>query len=199
MWSKLIGDTLYSLTSIEVIAKDRYDGNNLAYHNWRHILSCYDYLEINNVPYDEDLDWAVMHHDIVYDELDCKELRSAQWVEKMYPKRTGVFDIIIATADHNITGRSWQCVEMIKADLHQLATPALVLANYVKMLDESTKLYKIPDKVFAAANLDYMLKLRDTIYNNVKIKDLDPFWNNVLDGIDFTIHISEGFKKALHY
>ena len=197
MWSKLIGDTLYTQTGVEIIAKEMYDINNLAYHNWQHILSCYDYLEINNVPYDEDLDWAVMHHDIVYDKDPAKELRSAQWFEKMYPNRSGVFDIIMATVDHNVAGQSWQCVEMIKADLHQLATPALALSNYVKILNESKKLYGISDKLFAEANIKYMDSLGQRILDNVDAKDMAPFWLQVLRGIELTLDISVGLKKSL--
>lgn len=198
MWSKLIGTfKARNETSIQIIAKEMYDCNNVAYHNWGHIMDCYEYLEAAGVPYNEALDFAVMHHDIVYDDQPEKELRSAEWMLAMYPDQTEGYDIIMATADHSIIKRSLLCSHMIKADLHQLGDPLKALINYNKILLESQMLYGVSLLDYASANTNFMRGLRTTVFENVEIDSDRKFWVDVAIGINFTIHISQGLKSSL--
>jgi hypothetical protein len=200
MWSKLIGDTFRTRTSVEIYAREYYglNGglNGCAYHNWLHILDCYDYLEKSAVAYDEDLDYAVMHHDIVYDNQPYKELRSAELMLEWYPKRKTAAEIIMATVDHKITeDMTWQEQMMIKADLHQLADPAQATRNYVKIMDESVGVYGITPLEFATGNATFMMQLQLTILANMQVDADHDFWDDVRQGIDHTIAISQSMKK----
>lgn len=183
MWSKLVD------VGAGIIAQDYYDLNHCQYHNWQHILDCYDYLEKNNVPYSVELDYAVMHHDIVYDALPEKEKRSADWMLDHWPGMLGAVEPIMATVDHSIKDRSEIARWMIRADLHQLADPALTIRNYYKILNESVDLYGIDTVTFAKNNFTFMKSLQDTVLTNYNL-DNDEFWLKVLQGIKLTVDIS---------
>jgi hypothetical protein len=189
MWSKLLN------VGVGIIAKDYYDLNRCQYHNWQHILDCYQYLEQNSVAYSKDLDYAVLHHDIVYDQWPNKEARSAGFVTTKYPDVTGAIEPIMATVDHNIRGRSEIARWMIRADLHQLADLKLAAANYVKIMNESTDLYDIDLQTFARNNQQFMQGLKKTVINNYA-EDNDQFWLDVLRGIDLTMQISSAMLSA---
>lgn len=190
MWSQLIN------TPVSVAAKYQYDSNNCQYHNWQHILDCYSYLELNSVPYSQDLDYAVMHHDIVYDSLPEKEARSAEFVVKKYPNITaGAVEPIMATTNHSIRDTSEIARWMIRADLHQLADIKLAAANYVKIMNESIELYNVDTATFARNNLNFMRGLNTTIVKNYAI-DNDQFWLDVLKGINLTMQFSSAVLTA---
>jgi hypothetical protein len=198
MWSKLIGDTYRTETSVQIIAKEYYDLNGCAYHNWQHILDCYDYLEKNAVAYNEELDYAVMHHDIVYDDQPFKELRSAELMLELYPMRRTAAEIIMATVDHKITeDTTWQERQMIKADLHQLADPVQATRNYVKIMDESIDLYGITPLEFAENNAIFMMNMQNTIFTNMQVDTDQEFWTAVREGMEHTIIISQSMQKLL--
>ena len=59
-------------------------------------------MEKNQVPYNEELDFAVMHHDIVYDNQPEKEKRSAEFMLKLYPNRTEAAEIIMVDKEHEM-------------------------------------------------------------------------------------------------
>lgn len=189
MWSKLID------VGVGIVAKDYYDLNRCQYHNWQHILDCYSYLEKNSVPYSVELDYAVMHHDIVYDRWPDKEARSAGFVTTKYPDMVDSIEPIMATIDHNIQGRSEIARWMIQADLHQLADLKLAAANYVKIMNESIDLYDIDLQTFARNNQHFMQGLKKTVINNYA-KDNNQFWLDVLKGIDLTVQFSSAMLSA---
>jgi hypothetical protein len=199
MWSKLVGDTPGTETSVQIIAQEKYNMNGCDYHNWQHILDCYAYLEAEQIPYDADLDLAVMHHDIVYDDQPSKEMRSAKFLLTYYAKqRVDAAEIIMATEGHKITADStWQQIAMIKADLHQLADPVQATRNYVKIMDETIHLYGITPREFAKNNEKFMVSLQVTVAHNYKIDDDALFWTAVGKGIEQTIIISQGLQKQL--
>jgi hypothetical protein len=200
MWSKLIGNTPRTETSVQIIAKEYYDLNGCDYHNWRHILDCYDYLEKNQVTYDEELDYAVMHHDIVYDDQSYKELRSAELLLKWYPGRSEAAEIIMSTADHNIASIAMDdllSIHMIKADLHQLADPAQATRNYVKIMDESIRLYGITPLEFAEKNVTFMMSYQRTMLANMQLDADQEFWTAVCEGMEHTLIISQSMQKLL--
>lgn len=186
MWSKLVNDNPGDL------AKHMYDKNGCQYHNWQHILDCYDYLEKNSVPYNIHLDYAVLYHDIVYDKYPDKEERSANSLLFVYTHRKQSADIIMATKTHSIENQDELARWMIRADLHQLADPRKALENYVKLMNESCELYGIDLPKFAKANQDFMRNLWVTVNNNHRI-DPDPFWLDVINGIQITLAISHVF------
>lgn len=182
----------FAQSSDEHYASVWYEGNDLDYHNMDHIQKCYEYLESMNVPYDEDLDYAVLFHDVIYDAKPLKEQRSADFLLDRRPTRTKAAAIIMATANHIITSDTDDLSRwMIRADLHALASTETALTNYVNIMAESVKLYNVSVTVFAENNMKFMLQLRNTIVNNMAT---DPeyagFWIKVKNGINFTINLS---------
>jgi hypothetical protein len=199
MWSKFIGNTYSTETSVQIIAQDIYTRNgSIQYHNWGHILDCYKYLEDEQVEYDEDLDFAVMYHDVIYDEKPDKELRSTGFMLHHFPKRTRAAEIIMATVGHKITEDTpWQERMMIKADLHQLADPVQATRNYVKIMDESIYLYKITPLEFAKNNAIFMMNMQNTVFANMQVDTDQKFWEAVRQGMEHTIIISQSMQKLL--
>jgi len=188
MWSKLVD------YGVGVIAKDYYDLNRCQYHNWQHILDCYEYLEKSNAPYSEILDFAVMHHDIIYDQWPEKEARSAGFVISKYPDMKESANAIMATANHSIKNVDINSYWLIRADLHQLADKTLSIRNYYKIMHESITLYNIDVETFATNNLFFMKSLKKTVIENYSI-NADKFWLDVLTGIELTMDISSAIVK----
>lgn len=166
---------------------------SLAYHNLQHIAECYDFLDRMNVPYDKDLDCAVLFHDVIYDNEPLNEKRSADFVLERFPEQTKAAEIILATAHHKITSDMDEPTRwMIRADLHALASVHTVVINYGKIMAESMYLYDVSSKEFALKNLGFMSKLRETVANNSKIDSEEhiQFWKDVHRGINLTINLS---------
>jgi predicted metal-dependent HD superfamily phosphohydrolase len=161
----------------------------VIYHGYGHILDCYDYLEQNDVEYDEDLDYAVLYHDIVYDDQPNKERRSADLLLEHFPDKKDAAEIIMLTATHSIIDQDWRAIQMIKADLHQLMDPVLTLNNYIDIMRESEFIYGITPLEFVKSNRKYMNKLHGTIFDNYLLTG-DEFWNKVNSGIELTNTIS---------
>lgn len=183
-WSKILK------TPIGFNAAKLYTSNSaVIYHDYGHILDCYDYLEQNDVKYDEDLDYAVLYHDIVYDNQPEKELRSADLLLEHFPDKKDAAKIIMATTTHSVIDCDWRSIEMIKADLHQLADPIYALRNYLDIAKESQDLYRVTSYEFAKSNRKFMNTLHHTIFDNY-LQTGDEFWQDVMSGIQLTITIS---------
>lgn len=86
MWSK-IQNTELAGEALLLITQNAWNG--CEYHNLLHVDEMYEYLEENNEPYDEALDWAILFHDIVYDNQPDKESRSASKFHEMQQKYRG--------------------------------------------------------------------------------------------------------------
>ena len=167
-------------------ARDR----GLRYHNADHVTAMYEYLENVAEPYDPILDWAVLYHDIIYDDKPKKEMRSAQQFMLDNDKYTvmsesdayRVVNMIMATA-HHLTYEP-ELAAIIRADLHHLTSPEHTMTAYVDILRESQQLYCITACEFANENIEFMLKLSHAV-QVVKQTD-DPkyakFYDRVLRG-----------------
>lgn len=211
-WSK-IQDTELALAAKDYINQKTfrdytYRGSDciLQYHNLNHITSMYEYLHVTNEPYDECLDWAVLFHDIVYDDKPEKEYRSAVMFSDMKEKYKGcdlslldeghVAALIMATKDHLVLNPSYSPI--IRADLHALTNPVQTFRNYQLILDESMNLYGIDELTFADNNVKFMGGLYNRVEKNMTI---DPnhreFYNEVKRGILSTNNLSRILKGHL--
>lgn len=175
-----------------------------SYHNNNHIAELYLFLEKENVPYDEALDWAVMFHDVVYDNLPDKELRSAElfleWLEnvirpgcKLDDKgKQEVYDLILCTKDHILTDNPKSSI-IIRADLHGLADKLSTIKNFTLIAEESMSLYDCSLEEFAANSETFMRLLHQRIIKTKKLDDRihQDFYDAVLDGILDTITLSK--------
>lgn len=211
-WSKIL-DTDLAIKACEIM--DNNEARGCTYHNGWHIREMYLYLEKTNEPYDECLDWAVLFHDIVYDNQPEKEYRSAVMFSDMKEKYSGcnlnildeghVAALIMATEKHSITYPGHSAI--IRADLHALTDPLKTFHNYNLILKESMYLYKIDEVTFAENNIRFMggnpLGGDDQgLYGRVeKNMETDPnhreFYKEVKRGIVSTINLSRILKGDL--
>jgi predicted metal-dependent HD superfamily phosphohydrolase len=184
------------------------DSCDLEYHNGWHVQSMYEYLHDTNEPYDECLDWAVLFHDIIYDDQPEKELRSAKMFVEMVDKFQGcklrpsdqarVYSLIMRTVDHIFMPEIKGSSAIIRADLHALTSPQDTFYNFYSILNESMYLYKIDEVTFANNNINFMEGLFKRVDMNI---DLDPthadFYKDVKRGITSTINLSRILKGEL--
>jgi len=201
-WSKI------QTSDLAIEAYMKIADNLCDYHNNQHVEAMYDYLDENEVPYDEALDWAVMFHDVIYDSGPKKEKRSAKFfleAEQRYrgcslneTERNRVYELILATEDHLIDDENRHVPikgkrEIIMADLHQLTKPKHVVINYANIMQESMRLYDIDEFDFARASIKFMQEFRDRITKNIRRSDTigdKAFFSSVVDGINSTILLS---------
>lgn len=193
-------------TELGRAAWDILDSSRCAYHNGWHVADMYKYLEKTNEPYDECLDWAVLFHDIVYDDKPQKEYRSAIMFSDMKAKYSGcdlnplneghVASLIMATEKHYVTYSGWSAI--VRADLHALTSPLDTYYNFQSILSESMYLYKINEVTFANKNIEFMGDLYKRVEMNM---DLDSthreFYKDVKRGIVSTINLSRILKGDL--
>ncbi len=200
-WTRII-DTKLGREAWDILEETTCD-----YHNGWHVLKMYNYLAETNEPYDECLDWAVLFHDIVYDNQPDKEYRSADMFIKKtafysnectltFEDRCRVVNMIYATENHICKNSNQSAI--IRADLHALTSPLDTYYNFQSILSESMYLYKIDEITFADNNIKFMSDLYKRVDMNV---DLDSthreFYKDVKRGITSTINLSRILKGDL--
>ena len=194
-WTK-IADTELAIEAWKIL-----DTCDLEYHNGWHVQSMYDYLHETNEPYDEALDWAILFHDIVYDDKPEKELRSAKMFVEMVDKFQGcklrpsdqgrVFSLIMRTVDHIVMPEIKGSSAIVRADVYQLTDPICMLYNYMSIMSESIYLYKIDEDEFAENNVKFMKGLHERMDQNIVSDPLHAhFYGLVKRGIKYTMNIS---------
>lgn len=211
MWSKILNNNNpVTITATTQITQNTYDlgeittwnvGNTakiLEYHNLNHVEEMYQFLEDEGVEYYEELDYGVLFHDSIYDNLPNKEERSAEFFRQTianYPipglDVELVCSLIMATKDHVYTTPASS--DIIRADLHGLSKMNTTIRNYGRILQESMNLYEITEQEFAQANIAFMENLQDTIFHNIGYDDSihSDFYYEVLNGIKLTIFLSK--------
>lgn len=196
-WSRIQKTPLANIAKAKILGNTEQLG--LKYHNWNHVASMYRYLDATNEPYDECLDWAILFHDIVYDDKPQKEYRSAVMFSDMKAKYEGcnlnpldeghVAALIMATENHSVTYPGHSAI--IRADLHGLADPVQAIRNFIKIMDESCQLYSIEPKVFAENSVKFMTPLLGRVSRNVINDEKNKkFYESVMNGINLTITLS---------
>jgi len=212
-WTR-IADTELAKTAKSYIASntlvdsiDPDSGILLHYHNWSHITAMYNYLDETNEPYDEALDWAVLFHDIVYDDKPDKEYRSADMFLKKtafysngcnltFEDRICVLNMIYATKNHICENSNQSAI--IRADLHALTNPVQTFHNFTLIMKESIALYGIDELTFAENNIRFMRDLYGRIEKNMETDpDHREFYKQVMRGIVSTINLSRILKGDL--
>jgi predicted metal-dependent HD superfamily phosphohydrolase len=183
--------------------------NGCQYHNNDHIDAMYQYFEETDEPYDEALDWAVMFHDVVYDEHPEKEKRSVRMFYEMRQRYRGfnggeedaldVATLIDYTIDHKIYPWSTPTQKaIIRADLHALTSKVDTINNFTKIMNESMKLYDCNIQDFAENNIKFMSGLHQRMAINILNVDEDGklFFQMVQSGIDLTIRMAQAIKDS---
>lgn len=198
-WSR-VQDTPLALEARGLIELNGLFG--CTYHNFEHVESMYQYLADTNEPYDEALDWAVLFHDIVYDDQPEKELRSAKMFVEMSGKFGGfdlrpaeqarVYSLIMRTVDHVVIREVKGSSAIVRADLHGLTNGLTTYQNFGKIMTESMKLYNIDVVTFAENSEKFMCGLLSRVSANAIIDpDYADFYSSACDGIAYTISLSQ--------
>lgn len=203
MWSR-IQDTELATEAYLLMVENEING--CQYHNNSHIEAMYQYLEDTNETYNVVLDWAIMFHDVVYDEKPEKELRSAELFVKLLKDNRSdyglylsqvddIYNLIINTADHLCKGYH-NSSAIIRADLHALTSKVDTINNFTKIMDESMTLYDCSVEDFAKNNVRFMNGLHQTMEINIlnASEDEKEFFRKVQDGIDLTIRLAKAIK-----
>lgn len=161
-WTKL------NLTKVLDLYKDR------EYHNLDHLAEMYNYLNTQEIEYSPILDYAILFHDAVYDNLPDKELRSADLFDKcslVLPlTKNDIYHVkllIRCTINHKIILKSKLENNIIQADLCGLLDIDTAIVNREKIKEESKRLYGITDKIFYEKNKEFMNKLLTTMLHNI--------------------------------
>ena len=152
-WTRLAGTALYRA------ARDIQTGDpRRRYHNWEHVERLYWHAENTfEMPYDPDLDRAILAHDAIYDAAPDKELRSAGWLADRVPGSAGPAGRhILRTIDH----RPDKDNRMVLLDLADMLFEDRIETNFDLIEAESIALHDCDAAVFAAANLAFMTELK---------------------------------------
>ena len=156
-WSRILDSRIADL------AKTEYDDNpDRRYHNWAHILRLYWHAaETFHLPYDPDLDLAILTHDVIYDAADDKEKRSVAWLQEHAAGPTaGAEYHILRTIEHRPTADDNR---MILLDLADFLCPDRTGPNLDNIGAESMALYGITMPEFLHANMAVMKTLAERI------------------------------------
>lgn len=204
-WSQILHTELADVIMDNIM--QNVDDIGLTYHNMNHVDYMYNYLAESGEDYDEALDWAVLAHDMVYDNQPDKEIRSAEQFMQLAKTFDGcvlgdqgkerVVKLITGTINHLVTEPYLSPI--IRADLSALAVPLHAFRNYNLIMKESINLYDVDEYQFAEANLKYMKKLKTVVIEN-RTKDWQHqnFYAAVQRGVNMTINISK-MLTGYHY
>lgn len=156
-WTKLNKDGIWNHAAMKYM-----NPVGRSYHNMQHIVDIYNYAHKLRIPYDIDLDVAILFHDIIYDEKDNKEIRSAYDFMEIVRNVIGktlmivpdkvlmpfgvinpnrVADFILSTINH--APQTADGNEMVLLDLYGFADDKIRKENLLNIIDEIENLYKI--------------------------------------------------------
>lgn len=186
-WTRLEGTPLWHMARREHDRDPR-----RKFHVWAHPLRLYWHAANTfHLPYDPDLDEAILTHDVIYDEHPFKERRSADWLiaHSGHDSHRGV-EQIMKTEHHAITDDN----RMVKLDLADFAFPSTVGPNRDLIEEESMALYRINARAFRAANIDFVEGMLGRITQDAVAGLVDPserdIFRKIRAGMKETIRIS---------
>lgn len=189
-WSKLLDSDLGDYVM------SRMDSNpSLKYHNGDHVRRLYEIAKKWRIPYDINLDAAILFHDAVYDNQPDKELRSAELVKETAVSMPEWFEdidvsetnkMILTTAGHKVIPEVSPL--MLKLDLAELGDDNRREENFWNILQESRNLYDIDTPTAAQGTLTFMRPFLVTMYEN-RSSDVDDtdYWNEIIRGVEETL------------
>jgi hypothetical protein len=186
-WTRLEHSRIWTL------AKARYDSDpRLKYHVWQHIQRLYYHAEFTfKLPYDDQLDRAILGHDVIYDEHPLKEERSANWLLENDPKSGEEARAhIMRTAGH----KPGQDNRILLLDLADFLFKDITVINRTLLEEESMALYGISSEEFARQNADFLKKMASA-YTKENLLHLPSDERRafllIAEGIRFSISLSE--------
>jgi hypothetical protein len=139
-WSRLID------TPLGLKARSRYmEESYRRYHTWAHVLRLYHHAEFTlRLPYDLDLDAAILAHDVIYDAAGRNEGRSADWLASADPDCSPASVSMIHHTETHAPREDDN--RIILLDLMDLADPAHQMRNLFLIMEESCLMRSIHPK-----------------------------------------------------
>lgn len=174
-WSRLIH------TDLGAAARAQYQSDHRRhYHNWGHVMRLYYHAEHTlALPYDPDLDAAILVHDVIYDALPDKELRSADWLCAQDPELGArARPHVLRTIDHMPSDDN----RIAMLDLLDMCDAEVNALNFELVRLESRALYGVSDAAFAQANRAFIGAMRERFSDEV-LAPLSPGDRAVYEGI----------------
>lgn len=172
-WSRII-DTPLGRAARARYARETYR----TYHPFAHVERLYHHVEHTlHLPYDPDLDEAILVHDVIYDRYGLNELRSVQWHQMMirpadhHPAIVGQVDLfhpvaqhVMRTVDHipNSTDN-----RIILADLLDFADIELTRRNSYLLKQEGMLMHGCSAEEWAQSTVTYLTGLLARIRDNL--------------------------------
>jgi len=121
-WTRLSGTPIWTKAQAAYQADPR-----RKFHTFYHVIDLYARADALGLPYDPDLDRAILGHDVVWDAGGNLELRSADWMRTHDPDFTDRADGLIMHTAHHTPGPDNR---MVLLDLGGLAVPERVRPDY---------------------------------------------------------------------
>lgn len=186
-WTQLEGTEIWSR------AEAIYNGDpRRIYHVMDHVRRLYHHAAVTfALPYDRQLDLAILAHDVIYDTGPDKELRSADWLLANAAEATEEAHAhIMRTADHLPGGDN----RLVLLDLADFMRHETSVSNYELVISENMALHQVGREAVQAANQAYMRGLRDRIQQAdlaaLPSREKEAFWD-ILVGLDTVIKLSD--------
>lgn len=187
-WSSIIN------TPLGHAARARYDRESYrTYHVFPHVERLYHHVEHTlGLPYDPDLDEAILVHDVINDRYGFNELRSIQWHQMMTrpadqsPHNPGQVDLshpvaqhVMRTVDHRPNAKDNR---IILADLLDFADIELTRRNSLLLKQEGMLMHGYSAEEWAEGNVAYLTGLFARIRDNLG-EVSDPFERDLFEKI----------------
>lgn len=177
--------------------------NGLPYHNTNHVEMMWEFLDVEQVPYDINLDYAVLYHDAVYDAAGDKEERSAQLFVQAcenhgIPEGVDVDTVVrlIRATIYHIPADPLESA-IIRADLWGLTVPHNTYHNFNALVDEGKRLYHTWELPVMRGMITFLLDLYNRIEHNRTVADPEhaAYWFDVNQGISQSITMARAFTE----
>lgn len=207
-WTKLNKDAIWANTSVKYMTPA-----GRFYHNMEHVVDIYKYAAELNIPYDINLDVAILFHDVIYDRNDNKEIRSTyEFVNviknftntemKTLPEKimlpfgivnvNEVIDSILATISHAPSETKGIATTMVMLDLYGFAKNTTCKKNFNNLMKEIGVLYDEPPVLGVYQNIkNNLLRLYGNItyfleFNkaNAIVTPYSVVWDKILVGLE---------------
>lgn len=195
VWSKI-----NEVDDLSVEAINLMEFNECQYHNVNHIAEMYQYLHDTDEPYNKALDWAILYHDVIYDQFPDKEERSAKYFAEcangfmVSEFITEIEELIMATKFHLVEKSHWSPI--VRADLHALADSEKAIENFELLKREALKLYNCSEKEWSINTIAFMQSLSERVKKNAEKYDTSyhDFYMKVYEGCVKTIEMAKKIK-----
>lgn len=160
VWTRLEGLKIWSQA---VSAHDIPSGRN--YHNMNHVRRLYHHAEVTfGLPYCEDLDYAILGHDVVYNGRHEDVQDSVLWLRdrgKLNAKRES---LIMSTLTHDLGADN----RLIMLDLADFIYPRISIKNTELLMRESFILKRQSREAFLQGTISYLDDLSRRLLSGVR-------------------------------